>query len=206
MEKLHLLYLKVNSAKSYSFYMIPRELIDNPIFYSVDYGSKLLYSLMLNRASLSASNHDFIDDKGNIFIIYTVEQVNDINIIPSGTGTNENDISKIKKGIAENISLDILLKNNPTKQNEITELYELILDTMFSRKKTFRIAKEELNAQIVKETFVKLDYTILQYVLECLKRIPPMSQAQNHIFSLPSIMLLKRLIINIHLRFSMICR
>jgi len=55
--------------------MIPKELIDNPAFDGVDYGSKLLYGLMLNRASLSAINPNFIDDNGNVYIIYTVEQV-----------------------------------------------------------------------------------------------------------------------------------
>jgi len=262
MEKLNLSYLKVNSAKSYSFYMIPRELIDNPIFDSVDYGSKILYSLMLNRASLSASNPDFVDDKGNVFIIYTVEQViedlrcsnktaikffaqletiglierhkhgqgkpspiyvkdfasipiqkckkyisrsvkntsqemnnlhgsntdlnntdliynmNDVSIIHSeapqttvtNERTNENTISKIRKQVAENISLEHLLRENPRKQKEINELYELIVETMYSRKKTFRIAREELDSQIVKEVFAKLDYTLLEYVLQCLKK------------------------------------
>jgi len=75
MEKLNLAYLTVSSAKSYSFYMIPKELIDNPIFDSLGYGAKILYGLMLNRASLSAINPDFVDGKGNVYIIYTVEQV-----------------------------------------------------------------------------------------------------------------------------------
>jgi hypothetical protein len=75
MQKLNLAYLTVSSAKSYSFYMIPKELIDNPAFDDVDCGSKVLYGMMLNRASLSATNPDFIDGKGNVYIIYTVEQV-----------------------------------------------------------------------------------------------------------------------------------
>ena len=75
MENLNLPYLKINSAKSYAFCMIPQELLDNPAFDGVDYGSKILYGRMLNRASLSAKNPDFIDEKGNVYIIYTVEQV-----------------------------------------------------------------------------------------------------------------------------------
>ena len=72
---MNLAYLTVNSAKSYNFYMIPKELIDSPVFDNIDYGSKLLYALMLNRASLSANNSDFIDVNGKVYIIYTVEQV-----------------------------------------------------------------------------------------------------------------------------------
>ena len=75
MEKLKLAYLTVNSAKSYAFFMVPQELVGNPAFDSIDYGSKLFYGLTLNRASLSATNPDFIDEKGNVYIIYTVEQV-----------------------------------------------------------------------------------------------------------------------------------
>ena len=75
MEKLNLSYLSVNSARSYNFYIIPKELIDNPAFDDIDYGSKLLYGLMLNRASLSATNSNYIDDNGNVYVIYTVEQV-----------------------------------------------------------------------------------------------------------------------------------
>ena len=75
MEKLKLSYLSVNSARSYNFYMLPKELFDNPVFDSIDINSKVLYSLMLNRASLSATNSDFIDDNGNVYVIYTVEQV-----------------------------------------------------------------------------------------------------------------------------------
>jgi len=75
MEKLNLLKLKANAAKSYTFFMIPCELINNPAFDAIDYGSKLLYGLMLSRAGLSATNPDFIDDNGDVYIIYTVEQV-----------------------------------------------------------------------------------------------------------------------------------
>jgi hypothetical protein len=60
---------------SLAYLTVPKEIMDNPAFDDVDYGSKLLYGLMLNRTSLSATNPDFIDDKGNIYIIYTVEQV-----------------------------------------------------------------------------------------------------------------------------------
>jgi predicted transcriptional regulator len=75
MEKLNLSYLTAAAAKSYAFYMIPKELVDNPVFDYIDYGGKLLYGMMLSRASLSATNPDFIDDNGNVYIIYTIEQI-----------------------------------------------------------------------------------------------------------------------------------
>ena len=75
MEKLNLSYLTVNSAKSYSFFLVPDELTENPAFDDIDYGAKMLYGKMLSRASLSAKNSDFIDKNGNVYIIYTIEQV-----------------------------------------------------------------------------------------------------------------------------------
>jgi len=76
MIKLNLSYLTADSARTYNFYLLPKELIDNPAFDEIDYGAKILYSLMLNRASLSAVHSaDFTDKNGNLYIIYTVEQV-----------------------------------------------------------------------------------------------------------------------------------
>lgn len=76
MDKLQLEYLKSATAARYDFYLIPKLLIDHEAFDEIDYGAKLLYSLMLNRASLSATNAiDFSDENGNLYIIYTVEQV-----------------------------------------------------------------------------------------------------------------------------------
>jgi len=75
-EKLQLARLKPASARQYDFYLMPKLLIDHEAFDGIDYGAKLLYSLMLSRASLSATNaQDFTDDNGDLYIIYTVEQV-----------------------------------------------------------------------------------------------------------------------------------
>lgn len=76
LDKLQLEYLNPSTARQYDFYLIPKLLIDHEAFDGIDYGAKLLYSLMLNRASLSATNaKDFTDKNGNLYIIYTVEQV-----------------------------------------------------------------------------------------------------------------------------------
>jgi|GEM_PF-2467537 len=75
MKKLNLSFLTVNSAKSFAFYMLPKELFKNELFDGIDINSKVLYGFMLDRASLSATNPDFIDENGNVYIIYTVEQV-----------------------------------------------------------------------------------------------------------------------------------
>lgn len=76
MKKLKLSYLKPHEARRYSYYSIPKLLIDHPAFDGIDYGAKLLYGLMLNRAGLSAEHaEDFTDDQGRLYIIYTIDQV-----------------------------------------------------------------------------------------------------------------------------------
>jgi len=75
MDKLNLPYLKAASARAYSFYQIPKLLIDNESFSSLDGWALILYGIMLNRASLSAENsNEFTDENGNLYIIYTVEE------------------------------------------------------------------------------------------------------------------------------------
>jgi len=75
-ERLHLSRLNPQAALGYDFYMIPKLLINHEAFDNIDYGAKMLYSFMLNRASLSARNlDDFTDEQGQLYIIYTIEQV-----------------------------------------------------------------------------------------------------------------------------------
>jgi DNA-binding transcriptional regulator GbsR (MarR family) len=80
MGRLNFKRLLPNTARQYEFYQLPKLLIDHRAFDGIDYGAKILYSLMLNRAGLSASYanvNDFTDEDGYIYIIYTVEQVMD---------------------------------------------------------------------------------------------------------------------------------
>jgi len=74
--KLNLNYFTPQTARGYQFVTIPTLLITHGAFDPIDYGTKLLYGMMLNRASLSAVNSDsFTDRLGRLYIIYTVEQV-----------------------------------------------------------------------------------------------------------------------------------
>ena len=59
-----------------AFYQIPKELLDDEAYNKLDLPTIVLYSLMLDRAQLSALNSDkFTDDNGRIYIIFTVAEV-----------------------------------------------------------------------------------------------------------------------------------
>ncbi len=76
MSKTELDYMRPQTAKGYRYLSVPKELLENPAFSGLDYGAVILYAKMLERASLSAQHEDkFTDERGRLFIIYTVEQM-----------------------------------------------------------------------------------------------------------------------------------
>lgn len=76
MIKLQMEYLDPQSARQFDFYMIPKMLIDSELFDGIDFGAKTLYSLMLSRASLSATRgNDYVDKDGHLYIIFTLEDM-----------------------------------------------------------------------------------------------------------------------------------
>jgi len=75
MEKFNLPRMKRKTAEFYNFYQIPKVLLQNKTFSSLDGWSILLFAMLFDRVSLSAENiKDFTDDNGDIFIIFTVEE------------------------------------------------------------------------------------------------------------------------------------
>jgi|GEM_PF-877926 len=78
--------LRPETARQYDFFPIPKLLLTHQAFDEIDYGAKLLYSRILSRASLSATNYqEFTDSNGNIYIIYTIEEVMDDMRCAAGT-------------------------------------------------------------------------------------------------------------------------
>lgn len=69
-------YIVPSKARQYSYFVIPRMLICDPAFSELDCTAKLIYSIMLNRLSLSAENpKDFTDREGRLYIIYPVDEI-----------------------------------------------------------------------------------------------------------------------------------
>ncbi len=61
---------KINEYLENVFYQIPKELFVNPYYRNLNSDSKLLYSLLLDRLSVSMKN-EWIDEEGNIFLIFS---------------------------------------------------------------------------------------------------------------------------------------
>ena len=71
--------------------------------------------------------------------------------------------------IKDNIEYDILMERYPFERDIIDELYNLILETVLSKKSEIVIAQDRYPLELVKSRFLKLDYGHIEYVLSCLK-------------------------------------
>lgn len=65
-----------NNVCDYPFIRYPKAFIDSPSFSHISIEACLLFALILDRFSLSSINSDkFTDEHGDLFIIYTLEEV-----------------------------------------------------------------------------------------------------------------------------------
>ena len=78
-------------------------------------------------------------------------------------------IGAYRKVVLENIGYEILLEDPAVDREKLTEIAFLIVDTVCSEKKSFRIGGETLPAEKVKLQLMKLDSTHVQYVMDCMK-------------------------------------
>ena len=67
-------YFYGRGTEQYAFYQVPKILITYYQFADITTDAKLLYSLMLDRSSLSAKN-GWLDKEGKVYIFYTLEQI-----------------------------------------------------------------------------------------------------------------------------------
>lgn len=67
-------YYRSKQNKLFSFYRIPKALFEEVYFQKLSTSAKMLYSILLDRMSLSARN-SWVDEQGRVFIIFTIEDV-----------------------------------------------------------------------------------------------------------------------------------
>lgn len=67
-------YFYTEQSDQFAFYRIPKVLITEEYFQKLSTDAKLLYGLLLDRVSLSASS-GWIDEQGRVYIIYTIRSI-----------------------------------------------------------------------------------------------------------------------------------
>lgn len=66
-------YYYGNEAEQFTFLRVPKFLFSDKIFSSLSSDAKILYSLMLDRMSLSVKS-GWLDEKNRVYIIFTHEE------------------------------------------------------------------------------------------------------------------------------------
>ena len=69
--------------------------------------------------------------------------------------------------IKENIDYDSLMAIYPRDAETVDGLFDLILETVLSKTDTIHVAGSPYPKELVKSKFLKLDFSHLQYVMEC---------------------------------------
>ncbi|MDR3598498.1 replication initiator protein A [Clostridium sp.] len=77
---------KIYEKDQYQFYQIPQELFTIPKYKSLSTDAKVLYSILLDRMHLSEKN-EWVNDKGEIYLIYSRENVQELLCISAPTCT-----------------------------------------------------------------------------------------------------------------------
>lgn len=82
----------------------------------------------------------------------------------------EQSINAYAELVKKNIDFDILLHTYSREQDLVEEIYQLILETVQTEKDMIRIAGEYYPAGFVKGKLLKLNYSHIEYVLECMDK------------------------------------
>lgn len=72
--------------------------------------------------------------------------------------------------IKDNISYDDLLIAHPREKTVIDGICELMLEVMVDKNETIVISSNRYPTQLVQSRFMKLEYSHITYVLDCIKK------------------------------------
>lgn len=70
----------------------------------------------------------------------------------------------------EKLSYDFLIQQHPF--DDIGEIIDLMVEVFCTQEDFIRIGKKQVYTELVKERFSKLDYTHIEYIMECMKASP----------------------------------
>ncbi|MGF6375364.1 DNA-binding MarR family transcriptional regulator [Clostridiales Family XIII bacterium PM5-7] len=65
-----------DDTEQYQYISVPYPVLKNKIFSSLSHSSKFVYSILLNKVSLSLKNgHKHTDEEGRVYVIYPTEEI-----------------------------------------------------------------------------------------------------------------------------------
>ena len=84
------------------------------------------------------------------------------------------DMDGCREELKQQSSFDLLCEGRPGDKDKLTEILELMAETLCSAQSTMRIAGSTYPASLVKERFRSLNSLHMEYVLNCLEENPSM--------------------------------
>lgn len=114
-----------------------------------------------NPSNKESSKPDFSDTESNLFSSEEKKK--------GGTDVCTL-VDRCSQMIKRNIGYDQLVTDHPLDRDVINECYELILETVISEKDKIVVGKDCYPTEYVKSRFWKLEYSHIEYVLDCLKK------------------------------------
>ena len=105
-----------NEAEQYAYYSVPKPFFTDSKFKYMSSDSKLLYSFLLDRASLSVKNN-WIDDDGKVYVYFKLDELCErLNIGKEKAVKLFNELDREKGGIG-------LIKRKKQGQGKPTKIY-----------------------------------------------------------------------------------
>ena len=83
--------------------------------------------------------------------------------------SDANQRERYREILSGNISYEILLQDYPLDRDILTEILELMVDTVCTTRSTVRISGDDKPAEVVKSQFLKLDSEHIRFVMDGLK-------------------------------------
>lgn len=80
-------------------------------------------------------------------------------------------IEGFRKKVKEKISFDYLMQLHPYNM-DLVEIVELIVEIFCTQEEFMKIGKKQVYTALVQDRMNQLDYTHIEYILECMKESP----------------------------------
>ena len=134
--------------------------------------SRLLENRSPNFVKTEVNNNDFNNNKNNNT---DFSEIHPILSYQHGVTARKKDVmdeirerEKYRELICENIEYEFLAKNYG--ESEATGVVNIMLDAICSKKDYLVIKSEQIPQMVVKSVLLKLDYSHVEYVLDCMKK------------------------------------
>jgi hypothetical protein len=128
---------------------------DKPTFGSLEKGLQ-----EVGNTESNYTNNNYTDNSDNNLIYLSLED---------GIDGND-DIQKYIKLLKRNLEYDFFMEHGDQITKEyFQEIYDVICDVVCVKRKSVRIGGEDYPYQMVRDRFLRLNHSHLEYVMECLK-------------------------------------